>query len=71
MQRILNIIIIIISAALMAAILLQRRGAGNSAIFGSGGSGYYTKRGFEKILFIATIILGALFIFANFANLLF
>ncbi|OGZ31912.1 MAG: preprotein translocase subunit SecG [Candidatus Portnoybacteria bacterium RIFCSPLOWO2_12_FULL_39_9] len=71
MQFILNLSQIIISFALIATILLQQRGSGGSAIFGSGGgAGYYTKRGFEKILFIATIILAALFIISAFVNLL-
>lgn len=70
MESILNIIQIIIAAALIAAILLQQRGAGSSAIFGGGGgASYYTKRGFEKILFIATIILAGLFIVSAFLGL--
>jgi len=70
MQQILNISQIVIAAALIAAILLQQRGAGSSAIFGGGGgTSYYTKRGFEKILFIATIILAGLFIVSAFINL--
>lgn len=71
MQTILSLSQIIISFALIAAILLQQRGSGGSAIFGGGGgAGYYTKRGFEKILFIATIVLAALFIISAFVNLL-
>lgn len=70
-QSILNISQIIIAAALIAAILLQQRGAGGSAIFGGGGgTSYYTKRGFEKILFIATIVIAGLFIVSAFVNLL-
>jgi protein translocase SecG subunit len=71
MQHILNISQIIISIALIGAILLQQRGAGGSAIFGGGGgASYYTKRGFEKILFVATIVLAALFMITAFVNLL-
>ena len=70
MQSLLNLSQIIISIALMVTILLQRRGAGSSAILGGGGASYYTKRGFEKILFIATIVLAALFIISAFLNLL-
>ncbi len=71
MDYILTISQIIIALALIAAILLQQRGAGGSALFGGGGGGasYYTKRGFEKILFIATVILAGLFIIASFLNL--
>ncbi|MFH1671565.1 MAG: preprotein translocase subunit SecG [Candidatus Portnoybacteria bacterium] len=72
MESILPISQIIISVLLIAAILLQQRGAGGSSIFGGGGGGesYYTKRGFEKILFVATIILAFLFIATAFVNLL-
>jgi len=71
MNYILTISQIVIALALITAILLQQRGAGGSALFGggSGGSSYYTKRGFEKILFTATIILAGLFIITSFLNL--
>lgn len=71
MSQILNISQIAIAVLLITAILLQQRGAGGSAIFGgAGGTSYYTKRGFEKILFIATIVLAGLFIVTAFVNLL-
>lgn len=67
-----NIIQIIISLLLIAAVLLQQRGVGGlGAAFGGGESGAYrTKRGFEKKLFISTIVLAALFICIAFARLL-
>lgn len=61
MQSILSIIQIFISALLIAAILLQQRGTGLSTTFGGEGNVYRTKRGLEKILFIGTIVLAALF----------
>jgi len=71
MQLILTTFQIIISLALITTILLQQRGAGGSGIFGAGGgTSYYTKRGFEKIIFTASIILAALFIITAFLNLL-
>jgi len=70
MNSILTISQIITALVLIIAILLQQRGAGGSALFGGGGStSYYTKRGFEKILFIATIVLAGLFIITSFLNL--
>jgi len=66
----LNIIQIVISVALIAAILLQQRGSGLSSAFGGGGGVYYQKRGMEKILFRASIVLGALFLLTAFLNLL-
>lgn len=61
-EKILVIIQIIISVLLVVSILLQNRGAGLSAAFGGDFGGYYTKRGMEKFLYWATIVLGALFI---------
>ncbi|MDD5071245.1 MAG: preprotein translocase subunit SecG [Patescibacteria group bacterium] len=57
-----KIIQIIIAVALMAVILLQNRGAGLSGVFGGSGNVYLTKRGFEKKLFIATIIISIIFL---------
>jgi len=56
---------IIISILLITAILLQQRGAGLSEAFGGSGGGFHTKRGLEKILFIATIVLSFIFILSN------
>lgn len=69
-KQLFTIIQIIVSALLIAAILLQQRGAGGSAITGGTSASYYTKRGFEKVLFIVTIILGVLFLGAALINLL-
>jgi len=66
----LNIIQIVIAVALIAAILLQQRGSGLSSAFGGGGGVYYQKRGMEKILFRASIALGALYLATAFLNLL-
>ena len=70
MTPLLSIAQIIISVFLITAILLQQRGAGASAITGGSETSYYTKRGFEKILFITTIILSILFLATAFVNLL-
>lgn len=67
---ILNIIQIGISLLLIATILLQQRGSGLSSAFGGSGGVYYQKRGMEKILFRATIVLSALFLVVSFLNLL-
>lgn len=67
-----NIVLIIISVLLTTSVLLQQRGAGAGNAFGGGdsGSAYQVKRGFEKILFNATIVLTVLFIGVAFARLL-
>lgn len=49
---------------LVIGILLQQRGAGLSSTFGGAGVGYSTKRGAEKVIFQATIVIAALFITA-------
>lgn len=53
---------IVVSVLLAAAILLQSRGSGLGATFGGDGNVYRTKRGVEKILFRATIVLAVLFL---------
>ncbi|MDO8183656.1 MAG: preprotein translocase subunit SecG [bacterium] len=53
---------IIISALLVAAILLQQNDTSLGSAFGqSGGGGFHEKRGLEKYLFQATIVLAVLF----------
>jgi len=62
MEEILNVIQIVISGLLIITILLQQRGTGLSGAFGGEGNVYFKKRGAEKIIFIATIVLSVLFI---------
>ncbi len=58
---------ITLSVLLVATILLQQTGAGVGGAFGgSDGSINYTRRGFEKILFRSSIILGILFVLSTF-----
>ena len=56
---------IVLSVLLMAGILLQQRGSGLSSTFGGSGMEYSTKRGAEKIIYYATIVIAALFIIAS------
>lgn len=61
-DTVLNIVQIIIAVALIAAILLQSQGSAMSGVLGGGmGTPFRTKRGLEKKLFIATIVLSAVF----------
>ena len=62
MDKILNIAQIVIAALLCVGVLLQQRGAGLSSAFGGGGDVYFKKRGAEKVIFIATVVLAILFI---------
>lgn len=61
MKPILSVIQIVVSVLLIGAILLQQRGTGLSATFGGEGNVYRTKRGLEKVIFAATIVLAVLF----------
>ncbi len=63
---------IVLSILLVAAILLQRTGASLGGAFGADNfsSGFHTRRGLEKTLFIASIILAVLFAVSALINLL-
>ncbi len=56
----LKIIQLISSILLIVFVLLQQRESGTSSIFGGSGEFYATRRGFEKILFIATFVVLAI-----------
>jgi len=60
--NILPYIQIILSIILIAAILLQQSDAGVGGVLGGGDSGglYHTRRGFEKFLFVMTIVVAVL-----------
>ncbi len=58
----LNIIQIIVAVLLILVIMFQVKGGGIGGIFGQAESVYRTKRGVEKWLFWATIILSVIFI---------
>ena len=62
MMRALPIIQIIVSVLLVVFILMQARGGGLSAMLGGAGEVYRTKRGLEKTLSTATIILAVIFL---------
>ncbi len=66
-----NIIQIILGVLLGVAILLQRQGAGLSGAFGGEGEFHHSRRGAEKFLFTATIILSILFFGAAIVNVIF
>ena len=70
-MKYLDIIQIAAAIFLMVVILLQSRGASVGGVFGGEGAVYQTKRGLEKKLFIATIILSIIFLGTALANFLF
>lgn len=61
---------IVASILLIGAILLQQKGAGLGSAFGGTSQVYRTKRGLEKTLFIATIVLAIIFAILAIANLI-
>lgn len=61
---------IVVAILLVTAILLQQRGTGLGAAFGGESGVYRTKRGFEKTLFLATIVFGILFVVLAILSLL-
>ncbi len=61
---------ILVMAILIIVISLQNKSAGLSNVFGGAGNIVQTRRGFEKWLFYATIVLGILFVGVNITLLL-
>ena len=57
-----TIVQLVISGLLVTVILLQQRGSGLGDAFGGGGSVYRSKRGLERTLHQATIVLAVLFV---------
>ena len=71
LQTVLPYVQISLSVLLIVAIVLQRTGASLGGAFGADNfsSGFHTRRGFEKTLFYATIVLGILFALSALINL--
>ena len=62
----LNVVQILLSVILILVLLLQAKGSGfGSALGGSSGGGYRTRRGVEKTLFQMTIVLVAAFVLTS------
>ena len=72
MVQILPYIQILLSLLLIAGVLLQRSEASLGSAFGgdSASGGHFMRRGFEKILFNATLVVAVLFALSAFGSLL-
>ena len=70
LDGVLQYIMIASGVLMIASILLQQRGASLGAGFGSSGELYTTRRGLDKNLFEATIVLAVIFILSILAGLL-
>lgn len=68
----LNIAQIVISLALIGLVLLQERSAGAGGLFGGGsaGSSYQTRRGLERVIYWATIVVAFIFAALSVASLI-
>jgi len=69
MHSLLTIFQVVISILLSLAVLTQQRGTGLSATFGGSGGFYTSKRGAEKFLSNATVVLATLFVLNSLAFL--
>ncbi len=71
LKTILLVAQIAVPVLLIACILVQQRGTALGSSFGGEGGGFYTKkRGLEKKIFWASIVLAALFVIIALLNLL-
>ena len=70
MSQTLLIVQIIVSLLLVISIVLQQRGASLGSAFGGSGEFHGTRRGGEKKLFYASIVLTGIFILLGIFNLL-
>ena len=61
-KEFLPLIQILISVVLIVLVLLQQKGQALGSAFGQEGGFYSTKRGIQKKIFLATIVLGTLFV---------
>jgi preprotein translocase subunit SecG len=69
-NMLLQIVTLVSSALMVVCILLQARGASLGAGFGSSGELYTTRRGVDKSLFEATVVLASIFVISLLAGLL-
>ena len=70
MNQILFYAQIAVSVILIALIAIQQRGAALGAGFGGGGEIYSTKRGAQKKIYYATIVLATVFLVLGVLNIL-
>lgn len=67
MEFVIRILQALSAILLVLMILVQNKGAGLSATFGGSGGFYATKRGAEKMIASATVVMAILFIVLSFA----
>jgi protein translocase SecG subunit len=67
---VLKIITLVLSVLLIATVLVQQQGSSLGGAFGGGSAVYRTRRGAERFLFRATIVLAILYVLSALANIL-
>ena len=70
METVFSLILMFIAIVLIGILLLQVRGSGSS-LFGEASSTFRSRRGVERLLFRATIVLAVVFIGVAIANVRF
>lgn len=70
-MKVVTIIQSVLALLLIGLILLQQRGTVLGGAFGGANEFYGTKRGAERMIFLATIVCATLFLGLALANLLF
>jgi len=61
---------IFIAVLLIVAVLIQARGAGLGEAWGGSSEFFTSRRGMEKIIFVATIVLAILFLLSSIVSLI-
>lgn len=69
-KQIVFLIQIVLGLLLILMIMLQSKGTGIGSTFGGDMGFYGTKRGAERLMFITTIIISALFFITSFVGVL-
>lgn len=62
MKNLFNILTVVSAALMVVSILVQNRGQSLGASFGGDSSFYRSKRGAERVVFNATIVLAVIFV---------
>ncbi len=71
MNKFILIVQIVIAIFLIICILIQSQSSGLGSSFGSNsGAAYRSKRGMEKIIFMATIVLAVFFLLLSIINII-
>ncbi len=70
MKTVISLVQIILGILLILVIIIQQKGSGLGTSFGGDMSFYRTKRGAEKLLFYATIVIALAFVLSSLIGLL-